>query len=661
MIDCSLISQAVAAYDPNAQEASVVKAEEQRAEFLARFPREDWPAMTLDRYALGQADHPENFCRWMEFVTTELGSIRGGNAKKHLIYFQAAAGEWWFDKKVYASVDEAWQAVHAGFVDAIAFAEAGRWDAIEGIAALRSGPALLNKTLSLYFPDELLPINSQSHLRHFLRELGEPKADDQTLGTTRLNRLLLDGLRSCAELDGWTTKQIERLLYSSDIDPFTAQLPTSPIADVAVFIAKTLAEAGDDRLELRRETEDQARKLLDEFAGKMTEDQVRSLFKLFNADFNNGKRYETRFSPAFVGQTANALVGQLDAFNSWTDRVWNGPDDTAVAAVGEVLADRKALPSAGTSYPTMLMYLRSPETSAVWLRITDRGLQRLTSYKPTKNPGNGGPDDYAKFCEAAEGLMTDYDVPPELLDFLLAAAGRADEPKATAVTSAGVWLFQANPSIYDIDHALSELTEFSWTVRQSTKEVHKGDRVYVWRSGADAGVIATATVQTEPAVLPGDEADPYVLKPETLSRPGPRAILRIDSVLPTVIRRSDLLEHVVLKDLGVIKFANATVFKITPEQDHALQALVSGFRIPPLSGEIEDRVHLPRPWLQEALDLLAEKGQVIFYGPPGTGKTFVALALAEEITREGGDFRIVQFHPSYSYEDFVGGFPACRR
>src|SRR4051812_49965420 len=92
MIDCSLVAQAIAAYDPDAQEASVVKAEEQRAEFLARFPKEDWPAMTLDRYALGQADHTENFCRWMEFVTTELGSIRGGNAKKHLIYFPAPAG-----------------------------------------------------------------------------------------------------------------------------------------------------------------------------------------------------------------------------------------------------------------------------------------------------------------------------------------------------------------------------------------------------------------------------------------------------------------------------------------------------------------------------------------------------------------------------------------
>ena len=78
--------------------------------------------------------------------------------------------------------------------------------------------------------------------------------------------------------------------------------------------------------------------------------------------------------------------------------------------------------------------------------------------------------------------------------------------------------------------------------------------------------------------------------------------------------------------------------------------------MPLLRAEIEDRVYLPLAWPQEVVDLLEEKGQVVFYGPPGTGKTFVALVLAEEITRDGGQFRIVQFHPSYSYEDFVGGF-----
>src|SRR5262245_12986985 len=178
MIDCALIVQAIDEYDPDAQEASIVKAGEQRDEVLALFPREAWPEMTLDRYALGQAEHPDNFCRWMEFVTTEFSSIKGGSARKHLIYFQAATGEWWFETKLYASVDEAWEAVHKGFLDALALAEAGKWSEVEQIPALRSGPALVNKTLSIYSPDELLPINSESHLRHFLRELGEQRADD---------------------------------------------------------------------------------------------------------------------------------------------------------------------------------------------------------------------------------------------------------------------------------------------------------------------------------------------------------------------------------------------------------------------------------------------------------------------------------------------------
>lgn len=60
------------------------------------------------------------------------------------------------------------------------------------------------------------------------------------------------------------------------------------------------------------------------------------------------------------------------------------------------------------------------------------------------------------------------------------------------------------------------------------------------------------------------------------------------------------------------------------------------------------------PWLQATLDLIERRRQVIFYGPPGTGKTFIAKALAEHAT--GRPSRIVQFHPSYSYEDFVEGF-----
>jgi 5-methylcytosine-specific restriction protein B len=47
---------------------------------------------------------------------------------------------------------------------------------------------------------------------------------------------------------------------------------------------------------------------------------------------------------------------------------------------------------------------------------------------------------------------------------------------------------------------------------------------------------------------------------------------------------------------------------------------------------------------------------LVFYGPPGTGKTYLAMKLAEHFGGGPEQVKIVQFHPSYSYEDFFEGF-----
>ncbi|GHG14467.1 hypothetical protein GCM10017567_35430 [Amycolatopsis bullii] len=56
------------------------------------------------------------------------------------------------------------------------------------------------------------------------------------------------------------------------------------------------------------------------------------------------------------------------------------------------------------------------------------------------------------------------------------------------------------------------------------------------------------------------------------------------------------------------------------------------------------------------IQLLDEKKQVIFQGSPGTGKTYIARKLAEWIAKSADRVRLVQFHPTYSYEDFVDGY-----
>ena len=75
-----------------------------------------------------------------------------------------------------------------------------------------------------------------------------------------------------------------------------------------------------------------------------------------------------------------------------------------------------------------------------------------------------------------------------------------------------------------------------------------------------------------------------------------------------------------------------------------------------LLATLAQELTLPVKFLEEIETLLVDKLQVIFQGPPGTGKTFVAQKLARHLAGSEDRVTLVQFHPSYSYEDLVQGF-----
>ncbi len=63
------------------------------------------------------------------------------------------------------------------------------------------------------------------------------------------------------------------------------------------------------------------------------------------------------------------------------------------------------------------------------------------------------------------------------------------------------------------------------------------------------------------------------------------------------------------------------------------------------------------PDINRIISVMERKKSIILQGPPGTGKTFLADKLASFLTGDNPDKVVkIQFHQSYSYDDFIRGY-----
>lgn len=70
-----------------------------------------------------------------------------------------------------------------------------------------------------------------------------------------------------------------------------------------------------------------------------------------------------------------------------------------------------------------------------------------------------------------------------------------------------------------------------------------------------------------------------------------------------------------------------------------------------------DRVmQVEEPLNNKLIREVRNRNHVILSGPPGTGKTRAVDLLLAEIREEVGDVEVIQFHPNYSYQDFIEGY-----
>lgn len=123
-----------------------------------------------------------------------------------------------------------------------------------------------------------------------------------------------------------------------------------------------------------------------------------------------------------------------------------------------------------------------------------------------------------------------------------------------------------------------------------------------------------------------------------------------------------------LTECEVFKNNQGSLFRLTEEEFDIIRELIDDKNIEITDTGIvkpvtytyitdPDKPFIPEEEFKQATELLRRKKNIILQGPPGVGKTFIAKKLAYELLGQKNDANIemVQFHQSYSYEDFIQG------
>ncbi|MEB3120065.1 MAG: EVE domain-containing protein [Snowella sp.] len=573
-----------------------------RDEFNQRFPKEKLDQLTLEDYALGNPDiHPHSFCQFIEFEAKELGSIAGGSASKHGVYWSKADNNWRWDKFFKSSTAEkAFEQIKMGFIKLVESIRQGKFDELDDIADQFLGKnrnVLRGKPLYLYYPDKFIPIFSIKQLNYWL-DFFDLSNSDHTLAK---NLILFDYLKSLSEFQGFDSWGIMRFLYD-----FKEQISVNQI----------------------------------------------NIWKI--APGEQAWQWEECVEKGFIGVGWDQLgdVSEMDR-NSFTEKC------------------KQIIKESGGS-------LKMVGLNQVWIFTNDIKIgDRIVANRGTKEVIGIGTVIGESFWE--ENQVYSHRIPVNWDDLSVYSVNepgwkrtliRLDSNKLAQIMNQSknnhAWIFQGNPNLFDLKSALSELDQLTWLVKQNKKQIHAGDRVFFWQSGNEAGILGTGIIISEPEIqLENPEERVFNLDKSKFEGEQIRVLIDIEEVFTKPIFRKQLLAFPELNNLSILRNAQGTNFPVTTEEADFLEKLISKTQNMPEMKELmplytweqlQQETGYQSEFLERLERTLKRKKQIILTGCPGSGKTYLANKLAQYLTSESDGFiELIQFHPAYTYEDFMQG------
>ena len=224
------------------------------------------------------------------------------------------------------------------------------------------------------------------------------------------------------------------------------------------------------------------------------------------------------------------------------------------------------------------------------------------------------------------------------------------------------WWLNANPKIWSI----SNHTEGQRQTYTTHNEKGNKRRIYKYFEAAKEGDLIIGYESTPTKQI---KAIYEVTKGIHNTANGEEIEFELVEKLEIPVHWNDLKNNAALQHCEVFINNQGSLFKLTEEEYDIIREIIDNKNIITekllQSSNIKkykftddsDKPFISESDLLQTVALLKRKKNIILQGPPGVGKTFIARKLAYEIMQEVKDANIemVQFHQSYSYEDFIQG------
>ena len=259
--------------------------------------------------------------------------------------------------------------------------------------------------------------------------------------------------------------------------------------------------------------------------------------------------------------------------------------------------------------------------------------------------------------------LTDITPYPDFIKLIASKVGLELGPVKDDVgpllpTSVAYWWLNANPKIWNFEETpvgqKETYTSYNETGNKRQKykyfqEVKPGDIVVGYVTSPQKEVVALCKI-TKGLYQTQNNEEIEFEKVEQLARPIGYETLQAN---PDLANSEPLINN------------QGSLFKLTEQEYDIIRSLIDETNMPwPTDIESYDKkkamkgLFLAEDQLDEMLAALKEKKNVVLQGAPGVGKTYVAKRLAYALIGSIDLQRVemIQFHQSYSYEDFIQGF-----